>query len=90
MSNQDIIIYTDPNQNIKLNVILKDKTLWATQKQMAEFFEVNIPAISKHLKNIFNSGELDENLVISILETTANRGKISNKMAINKEMKAKQ
>ena len=73
--NKDIVIYTDQNQNIKLNVIIKDETLWATQKQMAELFEVNVPAISKHLKNIFESGELDEHSVISILETTANDGK---------------
>ena len=76
--NRNIIIYTDQNQNIKLNVVLKDETLWATQKQMAELFEVNIPAISKHLKNIFQSGELDENSVISILETTATDDKTYN------------
>jgi len=74
-TNKDIVIYTDQNQNIKLNVIIKDETLWATQKQMAELFEVNVPAISKHLKNIFESAELDKNSVISILETTASDGK---------------
>ncbi len=72
---KDIIIYTDQNQNIKLDVIIKDETLWATQKQMAELFEVKVPAVSKHLKNIFESGELDENSVVSILEITANDGK---------------
>ncbi len=72
---KDIIIYTDQNQNIKLDVIIKGETLWATQKQMAELFEVRVPAISKHLKNIFESGELDEDSVVSILEITANDGK---------------
>jgi len=74
-TNKDMVIYTDQNQNIKLNVIIKNETLWATQKQMAELFEVNVPAISKHLKNIFESAELDKNAVISILETTASDGK---------------
>jgi hypothetical protein len=74
-TNKDMVIYTDQNQNIKLNVIIKNETLWATQKQMAELFEVNVPAISKHLKNIFESAELDKNSVISILETTASDGK---------------
>ncbi len=46
------------------------KAIWATQKQMGELFEVRVPAISKHLKNIFESGELEPNSVISILETT--------------------
>jgi len=72
---QNFIIYTDQNQNIKLNVLLKDETIWATQKQMAELFEVQRPAITKHLKNIFESGELDENSVSSILEHTAIDGK---------------
>jgi hypothetical protein len=50
-------------------------TLWLPQKAIAELFGVEVPAISKHLKNIFTSGELDENSVISILETTASDGK---------------
>lgn len=49
--------------------------VWATQKTMAELFNVNVPAISKHLKNIFNDGELIEQSVISKMETTANDGK---------------
>ncbi len=68
--NINIIIYTDENQNIRLDVIVKDETIWATQKQMGELFEVRVPAISKHLKNIFESGELEPNSVISILEIT--------------------
>ena len=71
---KDIIIYTDQNQNIKLDVIIKDETLWATQKQMAELFEVKVPAISKHLKNIFESGELDEEATVSKMEIVRHEG----------------
>ena len=49
----DFLIYNTPDREIKLNVIVKDETVWATQKAMAELFDVQIPAISKHLKNIF-------------------------------------
>ncbi len=54
---------------------VQDHTVWLTQKAMAELFDVNVPAVSKHLSNIFQAGELDENSVISILETTATDGK---------------
>lgn len=54
---------------------MKDETVWLTQKSMASLFGVKVPAINKHLKNIFDSGELDEVSVISILETTATDGK---------------
>ncbi len=53
----------------------KKETIWATQKQIAGLFGVGVPAISKHLSNIFESGELQEKQVISILETTALDGK---------------
>ncbi len=56
-------------------MVYRDETIWATQKAMAELFDVGVPAISKHLKNIFESGEIDANSVISILETTASDGK---------------
>ena len=72
---QSFIIYTDQNENVKLKVFIKDETIWATQKQMAELFGVQRPAITKHLKNIFKSGELDESSVSSILEHTAADGK---------------
>ena len=54
----------------KIEVIVKDETIWATQKAIAGLFDVGVPAISKHLKNIFESGELDEKVVVSILENT--------------------
>ena len=58
-----------------IQVIYKNETIWATQKAMAQLFDVGVPAISKHLKNIFESGELDEHSVISKMETTASDGK---------------
>ena len=76
---QNFIIYTDQNENVKLKVFIKDETIWATQKQMAELFGVKVPAISKHLKNIFESGELDENVVVSILENTTQHVAIDGK-----------
>lgn len=71
----EFLLYTAPNGDIRINVVLNDETIWLTQKSMAELFGINIPAISKHLTNIFSSGELIENSVISILETTAEDGK---------------
>ncbi len=71
----DFLLYTTPEGNVKVEVILNNETLWLTQKSIANLFGVNVPAISKHLKNIFASGELREKSVISILETTAQDGK---------------
>ena len=64
------LIYNTPTEDIKIDVAVQDETIWLTQKAMAKLFGVQIPAISKHLKNIFEEGELDEKVVISILETT--------------------
>jgi len=70
------ILYTSPNGDVKLDVFIRNETLWLTQKMMAELFDVEIPAVSKHLANIFDSGELEEDSVVSILETTASDGKV--------------
>lgn len=67
----EIIFYHDDDGNIKIEVLLKDETFWMTQKKISELFGVQRPAITKHLKNIFESGELKENSVSSILEHTA-------------------
>jgi len=69
------LLYNTPRENVKIDVAVKDETIWLTQKAMAMLFGVNQPAISKHLANIFLDGELDENSVYSILEYTANDGK---------------
>jgi hypothetical protein len=73
----EFLLYTAPNGQIKVEVLLGNETLWLTQKRMAELFGVGVPAISKHLKNIFGSGELQEELVISILETTTEHGAVA-------------
>src|SRR3990167_10414154 len=71
----EFLLYTTPNGEVKVEVLLNNETLWLTQKRIAELFGVGVPAISKHLKNIFDSNELDQNSVISILETSAEDGK---------------
>ena len=75
---QNQIILYRPNDTISLEVRLENDTVWLTQAQIAKLFGVGQPAISKHLKNIFTSEELDINSVYSILEYTANDGKIYN------------
>lgn len=72
----EFLLYTAPNGAIKVEVLLSNENIWLTQKRMAELFGVGIPAISKHLKNIFDSGELVEEVVISILETTTEHGAV--------------
>jgi len=69
------LLYTAPEGNVKVEAILSDETVWMSQEQMAELFGVQKAAISKHLKNIFESGELNPISVVSILETTASDGK---------------
>lgn len=75
----EFLLYTTPNQNIKVEVFLNNETLWLTQERIAELFGVQRPAITKHLKNIFESGELEENMVCSILEHTTIHGAIDGK-----------
>ncbi len=75
----DFLLYTTPNGDVKVEIFFYNENVWLTQKRMAELFNVNVPAISKHLKNIFESGELDEELVISILETTTQHGAVKGK-----------
>lgn len=77
------ILYNTPEYSEKVQVIIKDETLWMTQKAMAQLFGVQPPAISKHLKNIFESGELQEDMVISKMETTTQHGAIEGKTQTN-------
>jgi len=73
----EFLLYTTPNAEIKVETYLHDESLWLPQKRMAELFGVQRPAITKHLKNIFVSGELIENEVSSILEHTTQLEKAS-------------
>jgi len=68
----------------EINALVKDESIWLTQKSMGELFEVGTPAISKHLSNIFESGELDEKVVVSTLEIPTQHGAIADKTQINK------
>lgn len=66
----DFLLYTAPSGAVKVEVLLSNETIWLVQERMAALFGVQRPAITKHLKNIFDSGELQENVVVSILEHT--------------------
>lgn len=74
----NIILYEMENHQETVSVTFKDETFWLTQKAMSELFGVGVPAISKHLNNIFIDGELNESSVISKMETTARDGKVYN------------
>jgi hypothetical protein len=71
----EFLLYAAADGAVKVRVLFKDETAWLTQRALAELFGVKPPAISKHLKNIFESGELDPDAVVSILESTALDGK---------------
>ena len=70
-----VVLYQTADRKVTVDVRFARETFWLTQKALAELFGVKTPAVNKHLKNIFASGELDENSAISILETTATDGK---------------
>ncbi len=75
MPTSELILYTTPGGEVRIDVVVQAESVWLTQRQMAELFEVQVPAISKHLKNIFDSGELDPFAVVSEMERTAADGK---------------
>jgi len=72
----DFLLYTTPNGNIKVEVFLHDENLWLNQKKIAELFGVDRTVITKHLRNIFQTCELNENSVSANIAHTANDGKI--------------
>ena len=81
MSNEiQFLLYNMPDADGKVQVVIKDETLWCTQKAMAQLFGVGVPAISKHLKNIFEEGELSREVVVSKMEITTQHGAIEDKM----------
>jgi len=71
----NFVIFQTDTGKVNVDVFFQNESLWLTQKSLAELFEVKVPAISKHLKNIFEMHELREDSVVSILETTAQDGK---------------
>jgi hypothetical protein len=70
----EFLLYTAPNGAVKVEVLLSGESIWLTQKRMAELFGVGVAAISKHLENIYESGELERESTISILETVQQEG----------------
>ena len=79
----EVLLYSDESGKEYISVVFKDETFWLTQKAMAELFDVQTPAISKHLKNIFTDGELEENMVVSKMETTTRHGAVQGKTQTN-------
>ena len=79
LKEMEMILYHSDDGDVSVNAYIKDETLWITQKAMAELFGVQVPAISKHLKNIFHEGELEEQVVVSKMEITTPHGAIDGK-----------
>ncbi len=75
----EILLYTTPSGKVKVEILLWNETIWLSQQKIAGLFDVQRPAITKHLKNIFESGELKEDMVSSILECTTPHGTITGK-----------
>jgi hypothetical protein len=80
--NRQFLLYKSDKGDIKVDVLLENETIWMPQTKIAELFEVKVPAFFKHLKNIFESGELDEKVVVSILEITTQHGAIAEKTQV--------
>lgn len=77
--NFEFLIYRSAEEDVSVNAVIKDESIWLTQKGMAELFDVQTPAISKHLRNIFDDGELDEKVVVSKMEITTPHGAMEGK-----------
>lgn len=77
MKTIDILLFQNADQSVNVSVYFQNGTFWLTQKAMAELFGVNVPAVNKHLKNIFDSGELEKEATVSILEIVRQEGKRS-------------
>ena len=79
----EILLYSDDRGKEFINVVFKDETFWLTQKAMAELFAVNVPAVSKHLQNIYEEGELERNSTVSKMETVQREGERQVKRAVD-------
>jgi hypothetical protein len=73
------LLFQSAAENVSVNALIKHETIWLTQKALAKLFGVQTPAISKHLKNIYNEGELEEKVVVSNMEITTAHGAIPDK-----------
>jgi len=73
-SDSEFLLYADPDGAVKVRVLFKDETVWLTQKALAELFGVKVPAINKHLNNIFESGELSRSATVSKMEIVQSEG----------------
>lgn len=80
MKQMEMVLYRTEDDSVTVSAIIKDESIWITQKAMAELFGVQKPAISKHLKNIFEQGELKEEVVVSKMEIPTPHGAIPGKM----------
>jgi hypothetical protein len=79
MKNSELLIYQDPDGRIKIDVRLEDESVWLAQDHMAELFGKSKKTISEHIRNIFNEGELEENVVVRKFRTTTRHGAIEGK-----------
>ena len=82
-NNFQFLIYRSAEEDVSINAVVKDESIWLTQQGMAELFGVQKPAISKHLKNIFEEGELDEKVVVAEIATTTPHGAMKRKTQKN-------
>lgn len=79
MKEIDFILYNLPEEDGNVQVVVKDETIWCTQKAMSELYDVGVPAINKHLSHIFDEGELEKEVVVSKMEITTQHGAIEGK-----------
>ena len=81
MNNREMqfLVYRAMDEDVSVNAIIKDESIWLSQKGMAELFDVSASSVSRHLKNIFDEGELDEKVVIAEIATTTPHGAIEGK-----------
>ena len=78
------LLYKAADENISVDAVIKDETIWLTQKSMAELYGVDKSGISRHLKNIFSEGELEEKVVVAIFATTTQHGALEGKTQTNR------
>ena len=75
MSNEiQFLLYNMPNAEGKVQVVIKDETLWCTQKAMAQLFDIDKSGISRHISNIYKTGELQSDTTVAKIATVVNRG----------------